>query len=149
MIPNVLPTDDFVSRIRVALPDVAPFDVAAKVRMQTTGFNPADISTWVASRSPVYTAKSGASGWALVYDAASAQWYLQSPDPEDGWLFTSSGAGDPVIGFSVTNDEDDPIGANSFTTPVPVTASGQTITLPYVNLPLASLFAGSVSPVDA
>jgi len=145
---NVVSSPQMAIEVQNALVATVDFlDTPPKVSLITGDWVADDPTTWTAV-SPVIAAINGttATPWEVVYDAVEGDFKILAPEPVGGWDFVSSGAGDSITGFKVENagTTTNKIGAIRFETPIPVTATGQHIVLPYVALPVAAV----LQPVD-
>jgi len=132
-----VPTPDFVEALRGVLLTAAGFtDDTVTVSLVEGEFDPADPDSWPTASTHFAPLESGAE-CELVFDAVSEQWFLSWPDPVGGWVFTAATITDSVTvsGF-LCKVGTNLVGANTLSPAPTVTANDQTITLPYVAVPV-------------
>jgi len=149
MIPNLVPCDEFTGQLRDQVAAVTDYtDLAAVVSLVEGDFDVKDASTWP-TISTAFTALTATDAWELQYDATSGKNLLVAPDPDGGWDFTSVASGVTITGFKVTSMTAlNPVFAAKFLNPIPVTATGQHITIPYVAADVSTVMLDGQNPYD-
>jgi len=144
---NVVVANQTLTAVRDALVGMVDwFDGPARVRLVSTTFNPADATTYPVT-STSFAAKDAGGLFEVQFDALSGKWFLVALDPDEGWDFTSTAAGDSIVGFIVAATADaNEIGGNLFVNPIPVTAVGQHITLPWVTIDITQMVLQAITP---
>jgi len=146
---NVYPTAAARDAARTSIVDIADwFDGACDVFMVEGNFDPTNPATFPSPSSAFAVKLSGS--WAFFFDAPSGRHMLVAEDPAGGWDFTSTAPDVTITGYVIRNNDAPTslIGANLFPTPIPISAIGQTITLPYVCVDVEDVIAAAQVPCD-
>jgi len=145
---NVVASGDFTNQAVAAVAAVPDWtDAPATVYLVAGSFDPADSDTYPTALA-AFTPLTAGDPWAVVDDIVTGTRKMVAPDPDGGWTFTSSAGGVTVTGFVVVSSAEAAnfIGANLFATPIPVSAAGQEIVLPYVDFDVTQIVGTSVTP---
>jgi len=149
MIANIVPSDALTTLVRSLLTTVEDYtDVAVTVALLEGEFDVKDGTTWPAA-STAFTPLVATDVMEVQYDATSGKYLLVAPDPDGGWDFVSTAAGVTITGFKVTGvGTTERVFAAKFLNEIPVTATGQHITIPYVAADVSTVMLDGQNPYD-
>jgi len=138
-------TSEFQALARAALATIEDYtDGQITVSLVEDAFDPKDLATYPAA-SAAFAGVNNAAAWQVEYDALSERWFLVAPDPVDGWDFVSLAAGVTIVGFTIEGAADK-FSGNMFEVPIPITAIGQHINLPWVAIDITDVIMDALNP---